>query len=48
MEATPNTINYMFGGYILFAVVMTTYIISLVMRWNNLKQEEMTLNELEK
>jgi hypothetical protein len=48
MEATPDTINYMIAGYTVFTVVMVAYIISLVVRWNTLKQEELTLKELEK
>jgi hypothetical protein len=48
MEATPDTVNYMLGGYIFFTVVMLAYVISLYLRWNNLKQEETALNSLEK
>ncbi len=48
METTPETINYMIGGYVLFAVVMAAYVISLLVRWNNLKREEQALKELEK
>lgn len=48
MEPTPDTFNYMIGGYVVFAVVMIAYIISLVMRWNNLKREQQALEELEK
>ena len=48
MEPTPDTINYMIGGYILFTVVIAAYVASLVMRWNNLKREEIALKELEK
>jgi len=48
MEPTPDTLNYMIGGHIAFAVVMIAYVASLVMRWNNLKREEIALNELEK
>lgn len=48
MEPTPDTINYMLGGYLLFTVVMVAYVASLIVRWNNLKREELTLKELEK
>jgi NADH:ubiquinone oxidoreductase subunit 4 (subunit M) len=48
MEVTPDTINYMIGGHILFAVVMIVYVASLALRWNNLKREEVALKELEK
>lgn len=48
MEPTPDTVNYMIGGYIVFSVVMIGYIASLIIRWNTLKREEITLKELEK
>lgn len=48
MEPTPDTVNYMIGGYIVFTVVMVLYVISLFMRWNSLKNDEQTLKALEK
>ena len=48
MDATPNTVNYLIGGYVVFAVLMVTYIVSLITRWNNLKREHQMLAELEK
>ncbi len=47
MEATPDTLNYMVSGYVVFAVVMLVYIVSLVSRWNNLKREKKILEEIE-
>ena len=47
MDATPNTINYMVSGYVVFAVVMLIYIVSLVSRWNNLNREKQMLDEIE-
>jgi hypothetical protein len=47
MDATPDTINYMVSGYVIFAVVMLVYIVSLVSRWNNLKREKQMLDEIE-
>lgn len=47
MDPTPNTFNYMVGGYIVFALVMLVYITSLVSRWKSLKREEEMLSELE-
>ena len=47
MEATPDTFNYMVGGYVVFAVVMLIYIVSLVTRWNNLKREKQVLDEID-
>lgn len=46
MDATPNTLNYMIAGYVVFAVIMAFYITSLVSRWNNLKREEEMLDEM--
>jgi len=48
MEPTPDTVNYMIGGHVVFAIVMLVYVASLVMRWNHLKREQQTLQELEK
>ena len=48
MNATPDTLNYMVGGYIVFAVVMSVYVFSLISRWNNLKREKQILDEIEK
>ena len=47
MEVTPNTFNYMVGGYLVFAVFMSVYIASLITRWNNLKSEQQMLDEIE-
>jgi hypothetical protein len=47
MNPTPDTFNYMVGGYIVFAVVMSIYIYSLVSRWSNLKREQQMLGEIE-
>ncbi len=48
MEATPDTLNYMIGGYIVFTVVMVIYLVSLFVRWNGLKREQEMLDELKK
>ena len=47
MDATPDTLNYMVSGYIVFAVVMLVYIVSLISRWNNLNREKQMLDEIE-
>ena len=47
-EIPPETTNYMIGGYIVFFVVFTSYLASLVIRWTKLKREFNTLKELEK
>ena len=47
MNPIPDTFNYMVGGYVVFAVVMVLYIVSLISRWNNLKREEQMLGEID-
>ncbi len=44
---TPDTFNYMVGGYIVFAVVMAAYLFSLVARWNSLRREAQVLEEID-
>ncbi len=36
---TPDTSSYMIGGYTLFFIVMGIYLLSLGLRWRNLRQE---------
>ena len=48
MDVTPDTMNYMISGYVVFAVVMLIYIVSLVSRWNNLNREKQMLDEIDK
>ena len=48
METTPDTVNYMITGYIAFAVIMSTYLASLFIRWRNLKRELQVLDEIAK
>jgi hypothetical protein len=48
MSISPETTNYMIGGFATFFIVFTIYIASLAVRWNNLKRDKLTLEELEK
>jgi len=48
MSISPETTNYMIGGFVTFFVVFTVYITSLIVRWNNLNRDKLTLEELEK
>jgi len=48
MSIAPETTNYMIGGFVTFFVVFTVYITSLIVRWNNLKRDKLTLEELDK
>lgn len=47
MDGTPNTLNYLVGGYVFFAIIMVIYISSLFSRWKNLRREEQMLAELD-
>ena len=48
MGTTLNTLNYMIAGYAVFAAVLTVYLISLLLRWRNLRRDLATLEEMEK
>ena len=45
---TLETTNYMIAGYAVIFGVMLVYLVSLFMRWRNLKQNAQMLEELEK
>jgi hypothetical protein len=48
MDVTPDTLNFMIFGYAVIFGVMAIYLVSLVVRFRNLRQDEQTLDELEK
>jgi hypothetical protein len=48
MGGPANTMGYMIAGYAVIFTVLTVYLISLVVRWRNLRQDEETLRDLEK
>jgi hypothetical protein len=48
MDTTPNTVNFMILGYVVIFGVMAAYLGSLLVRFRNLRQDEKTLDELEK
>jgi hypothetical protein len=48
MDTTPNTVNFMILGYTVIFGVMACYLGSLLVRFRNLRQDEKTLDELEK
>lgn len=48
METTPDTLNYMIAGYVVFAVIMTAYLANLYQRWRNLTNELHVLDENDK
>jgi hypothetical protein len=48
MSTTPDTVNYMIAGYIIFVIVMVSYLASLYIRWRNLQREQQALDEIAK
>jgi len=42
------SIKYMIGGYVAMSVVLILYLVSLVVRWKNLKRDLKTLDEIQK
>lgn len=44
---TPDTTNFMLAGYAVIFSVMAIYIASLLMRWRNLKQDLIILQEMQ-
>ena len=48
MEGPANTVNYFIAGYVVIFGIMAAYLVSMFVRWNNLKQDAAILEELEK
>jgi hypothetical protein len=48
MDAPANTMSYMLAGYGVIFGIMIVYLVSLIIRWRNLRQDEELLEELEK
>lgn len=48
MEGPADTLNYMLAGYGVIFGTMILYIVSLFIRWRNLKQDENLLQEIKK
>ncbi len=48
MEGPANTLNYMIAGYAVIFGGLFLYLVSLVVRWRSLRQDEETLKDLEK
>ena len=44
---TPNTVNFMILGYAVIFTAMTAYVISLLVRFRNLRADEKMLGELD-
>ncbi|MDO9085589.1 MAG: hypothetical protein Q7U53_05200 [Anaerolineaceae bacterium] len=45
MNTTLNTVNYFIAGYVVIFGSIIGYVISLLIRWKNLKQEEEILTD---
>lgn len=45
-DMPPDTTGYMIAGYVVFFGVLAIYLISLIVRWINLKRDLRTLEEL--
>jgi hypothetical protein len=43
-----DTLNYLVGGYVIFAVVMVFYLVSLYTRWRGLENEQKMLDDMQK
>jgi hypothetical protein len=48
MDTTPNTVNFMVLGFAVIYGVIAVYLVSLMVRFRSLRQDEITLDELEK
>jgi hypothetical protein len=48
LDAPPDTSAYMIAGYTVFFIIAAIYIVSLVVRWQNLHQDMTTLEAIEK
>ncbi len=48
MEGPANTVSYFTAGYVVIFGTMLVYLVSLIVRWRNLRQDEKLLQELEK
>ncbi|HWQ03825.1 MAG TPA: hypothetical protein VN452_00560 [Longilinea sp.] len=48
MDAPADTLTYMIAGYSVIFGIMAIYLVSLIVRWNNLRKDEELLKDLEK
>lgn len=48
MDAPADTLTYMIAGYSVIFGIMAIYLVSLIVRWKNLRKDEELLKELEK
>ena len=48
MDAVPETTTFLIAGYGVILVGMVIYLVSLILRFRNLRQDERMLEDLEK
>mgnify|MGYP001130259134 CR=1 FL=1 len=44
---TPNTMNFMIAGYAVIFAAMALYVVTLLVRFRNLRQDEIMLNQMD-
>ena len=44
---TPNTMNFMIAGYAVIFAAMALYVVTLLVRFRNLRADEQMLTEME-
>jgi hypothetical protein len=48
MEGPADTLNYMIAGYVVIFGILLIYLVSLIVCWKNLLNDEKMLKELDK
>ena len=48
MDTPADTLTYMIAGYSVIFGIMAIYLVSLIVRWKNLRKDEELLKDLEK
>ena len=48
MDTPANTLSYFIAGYAVIFGVLLIYLVSLIIRWGNLRRDEKMLLELDK
>lgn len=46
-QMPPDTVKYMIAGYVVIFGVMAIYLVSLFLRWRNLRRDLQTLEEMQ-
>lgn len=47
MEGPADSLNYMIAGYAILFGILLAYLVSLIVRWKNLRRDEASLKDLE-